>query len=205
MNIKKWLLLIGTLGTVIGTAVAVINMHPNSSSYNNSPIYTNSPSHTNSPIYINSNFSNLRYPTPTPTSKPTITPTPTSKTITTPYQYDITPYMDWNFVIDSPQQYNAWFNQIQAPYGSSYVKVTIHLNNTGSKPISTKFSFWNFVTDGIAYSYDKDLWNQANGGLSTEITDPVQPGYSGIFHITYLVPGSPTTGELVYTNPYTLT
>ncbi len=98
---------------------------------------------------------------------------------------DISPYVEWSFT-SAEDSYRT-----NVPNGYSFVTVDINIKNDGKESISTDPSSWEFISDGISYSYDV---------ISTTIPTQfkVEPGEEFTFCIHYVVEGIPTSASLSY-------
>ncbi len=139
---------------------------------------------------------------------------PLEKHVAEPYHVDIANYITWNF---APYYYISSLFGSQGrldlgytdtldnigsnsypPYGYSFVRVTIHMKNTGDKPLSADPGDWTFISDGVRYSYDYLLQMAEKNHPNFK----VNPGQGGKFNVDYFVKGAPTTGSIEYHNPY---
>jgi archaellum component FlaG (FlaF/FlaG flagellin family) len=111
---------------------------------------------------------------------------------------DVSRYFDWSFTTSNQifDMYtsNTYSNYVTAPPDHTYVTVTLHIHNTGNKPIFTADSHWEFISDRKTYSPDTSV-NLDKG--SNKIM--VEPGEDDTFDLIYLVEGNPQNVKLVYT------
>jgi len=200
---KKHLFLFGIVFIVIGIASSTYN---SKSTKENSPIIINNNNNLTQTTISGqtSNTSTASASTPVETTTSTSEPTEisTTKHIATPYQFEVSPYLDWNFTTSRYSIYSANLDGTlrldgTPPDGYIFVIATIHINNDGDKPISTDPSCWKFVTDGMTYSYNTYL--QLAYTASKQV---INPGEEYTFYVYYLVKGNPEIGTLEYENPF---
>ena len=126
---------------------------------------------------------------------PQVVTTPQAVATPAPRSYDdLSNYWNWTAGdVSSIGTYTA--NQ-----GYNYEIVTLHINNTGTRTISTNPYFWKFTYDGITYDPDVATFSEY---INSKTVD-VGPGGDIELEIAYLVKSrmKQITAALSYVGPY---